>query len=220
MTMTLPRSIHSPLHLLTALLLAALPLVAMATPPEKAVPGTDYVLIADGKPYQPLDGKVEVVEVFAYWCPHCAHFAPALDAWKRRVGKDVRVTYLPLPQDNNDAFARGFFAASDAGALDRTHEALFKAVHEQGTVPKNPTADELTAWYAGQKLDAKRFGAAMASPAMAQRLQRARQFAMDSGLEGTPTLIINGKYRVLGGTAEQQLRNADKLITQLRTDAR
>lgn len=216
----MPNRTCSPRRLVATVLLALLPLTAWTAPLEKAVPGTDYALIKDGKPYQPLNGKVEVVEVFAYWCPHCAHFAPALDAWKSTAPKNVRVTYLPLPQDSNDAFARGFFAASDAGALGRTHQALFKAVHEQGTVAKNPSIDELAGWYSGQTLDSKRITAAMNAPAMAPRLQRARQFAMDSGLEGTPTLIVNGKYRILGGTPEQQLHNVDKLVAELSAGSR
>jgi thiol:disulfide interchange protein DsbA len=34
------------------------------------------------------------------------------------------------------------------------------------------------------------------------------------GIEGTPTVVINGKYRVLGKSREDELRIADQLITQ------
>ena len=45
-----------------------------ATPPSGPAPvaGTDYAVIAGGQPFDPLNGKIEVVEIFGYTCPHCA----------------------------------------------------------------------------------------------------------------------------------------------------
>ena len=42
-----------------------------ATPPQGPAPveGTDFVTIANGQPFQPLNGQIEVVEVFGYTCP-------------------------------------------------------------------------------------------------------------------------------------------------------
>ena len=37
-------------------------------------PGKNYQPIVPAQPTNVPAGKVEVVEVFAYWCPHCAHF--------------------------------------------------------------------------------------------------------------------------------------------------
>ncbi|KHM90302.1 dihydroneopterin aldolase, partial [Xanthomonas vesicatoria] len=67
---------------LSLLLLILMPLAACAAD-KKAPPveGEDYTLIDGGQPYAPLAGKVEVVEVFGYTCPHCAHFEPTLEAW-------------------------------------------------------------------------------------------------------------------------------------------
>lgn len=204
------------LALLFALVTALLPALAWSAP---AVEGRDYALIENGAPYQPLAGKIEVAEVFAYWCIHCARFAPALEEWKRKLPGDVHLSYVPLPQDSNDAFARGFFATQDAGALDKVHGPLFVAVHEEGSMPRNPTIDELAAWYGQRGLSAQRLKAAMAAPALGERLMAARQFAVRSGVEGTPTLIINGRYRILGNSMQALLQNADAVIAQLR-DAR
>ena len=54
-------------------LLVLLPLVACAATPANAplVEGKDYERIAQPGPFQPLAGKIEVVEVFGYTCPHC-----------------------------------------------------------------------------------------------------------------------------------------------------
>lgn len=173
-------------------------------------------MIEGGQPYQPAAGKIEVVEFFAYWCGHCAQFQPMVDAWKRSLPADVRFTYLPLPSGRDDVFARGFFAASDAGALERTHSPLFLAVHQQQSVPKNPDVDELVAYYAQLGLPAKKMQAAMQNPAMLDRLAKAYQFAMRSGVDATPTLVVEGRYRIQAKSLKDTLRVADQLIAQLR----
>lgn len=190
--------------------------------PAAPVEGVDYAVIEGGQPWQPLERRtrIEVAEVFAYWCGHCARFQPRLDAWKRTLPADVRLAYVPLPSGREDVFARGFFASQDAGALARTHAPLFVAVHDTQTVPKNPSVDELAAFYAAHGLDAARIKRAMEQPALGDRLAAARRFAVRSGVEGTPTLIINGRYRVLGRTFDDTLRIAGALIAQLRAPRR
>lgn len=205
------------LAVLFALVIALLPVLAWSAP---AVEGRDYALIEDGAPYRPLAGRIEVAEVFAYWCDHCARFQPMVEAWQRKLPKDVRLSYVPLPSGRDDAFARGFFATQAAGGLAKVHAPLFVAVHDEQLVPRNPSIDELSAWYGQRGLDAAKLRAAMASPALADRLAEAHQFAVRSGVEGTPTLIVNGRYRILGRSLEELLRNADAVIAQLRTPAR
>lgn len=200
-----------------AVLLACAALLApAATPGQAPVPGTDYEPIEDGAPWQPLDGKVEVVEVFAYWCPHCAEFEPAVKTWRSKLPKDVRFTYLPGVFDPNDAFAYAWFAARALGVAERNHDALFQAIHTERTLPRNATMDELAQWFAGRGVDEAKFRAAMASPAVAAQVRRAREFAVRSQVGGTPTIIVNGKFQVLGGSREQLLRNTDALIAMQR----
>src|SRR5690606_24521075 len=59
-----------------------------------AVAGEHYDPIPGGQPFEPLDGRIEVVEVFNYVCPACAMFEPLVSSWKKRLGEDVRFTYL------------------------------------------------------------------------------------------------------------------------------
>lgn len=208
------------LGLLLALLL---PFTALAAAPAPAGPapvaGTDYQVIEDGAPYAPVAGKIEVAEVFAYWCHHCADFEPRFAAWKAKLPPDVQVAYVPLPAGPADPFARAFFAAQAAGQLETTHAATFRAVHVERSLPRNPTVDELASFYGQLGLDAAQMKAAMESGAVAGRLKPARDFAVRSGVEGTPTLIVNGRYRVAGRTLDEALRIADHLIARERAAA-
>jgi thiol:disulfide interchange protein DsbA len=209
------------IRFLPALFALLLPLAALAAAPAAPVAGEDYVLIDGGQPYQPLAGsRIEVVEVFGYWCHHCAEFQPRVEAWKQRLPADVRFTYVPAVFSDDDAFARAYFAAADAGALGRTHDELFRAIHDDRILAANATVDEIAWFYGEHGLVPAKMKAAMTSPATTARLQRARDFALRSGVEGTPSLVINGRYRVRGRTHDDTLRIASQLIAQLRATRR
>ena len=204
---------------LLSFLLLFVSTAAWASSPSPAlVAGTDYEVIENGQPFDPLASKIEVVEVFGYWCHVCAEFQPLVDAWKRKLPKDVRFTYVPLEATAGDQFARGYYAAKSTGVLASTHNAVFVAVHAQQTLPKNPTADELAAFYISRGAIAKKFNAALQSAATTASVKRAREFALRSNVPGTPTVVINGKYRVLGRSLQDMLRITNALIAQRRLE--
>ncbi|MEL1263216.1 thiol:disulfide interchange protein DsbA/DsbL [Pseudoxanthomonas putridarboris] len=193
-------------------------------PPEgpAPVPGVDYVEIPNGQPYAPLNGQIEVVEVFGYVCPACARFAPEMSAWKKKQPADVRVTYVPVVFGPTwEPYAKAFYAAEAKGLIDRTHDDVFSAIHLQRTLPGEgkPPADAATLakFYAGYGVSAQEFTSLVNSFGTNAKISRGMQFAQRSGVEGTPTLVINGKYRVTGGrTYPDMLRIADHLIAQER----
>ena len=196
-----------------------------ATTPEVAaetnaksnlVENVDYVVIPNGQPLQPLDGKVEVVEVFAYWCGHCFSFEPSIEAWKKKLPADVRFTPVPLSGGPNDTMARVYYAAETTGQIDKVHNTMFNAIHVERALPPNASAEEIQAYLGKKGVDSKTFAQAMNSFAMSARLGQGFQFAQRSGVEGTPTLIVNGKYRILGKSHDEQLQIANGLIAQER----
>ena len=50
---------------------------------------------------------------------------------------------------------------------------------------------------------------------MVAKLKYAYEFASRSGIEGTPALIVNGRYQVLGNSYESLLGNARKVVDAL-----
>jgi thiol:disulfide interchange protein DsbA len=203
---------------LAALALPGLAFGADAPAADGPVEGVDYVVIQGGQPYRPLapGEKVEVVEVFAYWCPHCAEFQPVLEPWVRNLPKDVRFTYVPAAFNPSDAFARAFFAAETKGAAVRLHPLVYDAVHRQHVLARNATPDELAWFYGQQGLGQAAMKAAMLSPEVDALMQRAREFALRSRLPGTPAMVVNGRYLITPRTYEDALRIADQLIAKVR----
>lgn len=184
------------------------------------IPGTDYVEIPGGQPFDPLDGKIEVVEVFGYVCPACNMFQSSVRAWKAKLPADVRVTYVPaLFGPDWVPYAHAFYAAESLGLVDKTHDAVYDAIHAKNSLPgegDKPTAAPIAAFYANYGVSAEQFTNAMNSFAINGKLNKAKQFAIRSQISGTPSLIVNGKYLVKGRSWDDMLRIADQLIAQER----
>ena len=177
--------------------------------------GEQYTLIEDGKPFQPHPpGKIEVIEVFAYWCPHCAHMAPKLDAWKATLPKSVALSLMPAAFSPDDPYMLGYFAADAAKAVPATHDRMFAAIHENGELARNSTLDDVAAFYLRLPgVNAKAFNAALADKAgMGKKMLAAREFQIRSKIPGTPALIVDGRYLVLGNSYDGMLANARKII--------
>jgi thiol:disulfide interchange protein DsbA len=199
--------------------LLLLPLAACAQAPStgKPVEGLDYEVLPAGQRWKPAaPGRIEVAEVFAYTCSHCADFQPAVDTWKKTKPADVDFVYVPAAFDPESPFARAYFAAETAGILAKVHQPLFDAVHERGSLPHNATIDELGTWFTRQGHNGARLTTLMRAADMEPRLKRAHAFAVANRVNGTPTLIVNGKYLVRGRRAEDRLRIVDALVAMER----
>lgn len=206
--------------LLLSLVLFALP--AMAAPPAPLTAGRDYEEIPGGRPFAPLAGKVEVVEVFGYTCGHCARFEPSVHAWSSKLPADVRFTPVPAVFGGFwDPWARAYYAAEATGVAKASHQAVFDALHRDRSLPgSGVTAEQLGAFYARFGVTSADYQAALRSDAVQTRFAAARQFVIDTKVNGTPSLIVNGRYRVLGDSFEDMLRIADALIARERAAAR
>ncbi|MFT4248173.1 MAG: thiol:disulfide interchange protein DsbA/DsbL [Pseudomonas sp.] len=200
---------------------AAAPAAPSASPngPEP-VAGTDYLEIEGGQPFQPAAGKIEVAEVFGYVCPACFRFQPLIGPWKAGLPSDVNFVYVPAMFGGTwDDYARAFYAAQTLGVLEKTHEALYQAIHVDAKLKGERGRDsvqDIAGFYAGYGVDPKKFADTMASFGVATQTNRAKQFAVRSKIGGTPSLIIDGKYLVKGSSYQDMLRIADHLIARER----
>lgn len=184
------------------------------------VAGEDYQEIPNGQPFQPVAGKVEVVEIFGYVCPACAAFQPLVGPWKAGLPGDVNFVYVPAMFGGTwDDYARAFYAAQTLGVQEKTHEALYAAIHSQKTLKGErgrDSVEDIAKFYAGYGVDAKQFAATMGSFAVNAKTNSAKQFAQRSQISGTPSIIVNGKYLVKGKSFPDMLRIADHLIARER----
>ena len=176
------------------------PLIATAQPIAPGLPraGIDYEVLAAPQPtYSAVKGKIEVVEVFSYACPHCAHFQAFISAWKKKAPADVNFIYMHAAGGGAwERFARGFYVAESKKILPRTHEALFNAVFVDQKLTPNASLDEIASFYSSFGVDKKSFLDAMMSKAINDKVAKSTQFSIRTGANSTPTIVINGKYKI------------------------
>jgi thiol:disulfide interchange protein DsbA len=56
----------------------------------------------------------------------------------------------------------------------------------------------------------------MSSFAVNAKAGRAKQYIAQQRVNSTPTLIVNGRYRIKGRSWEEMLQNTDRVISQVR----
>ena len=183
---------------------------AAATPPSGPEPreGTDYTVIDPPVLLSPSPGKIEVVEVFAYTCPHCASLQPRMTAWEATLPADVEFRYAPMPHGVSEPIARAFYAAEAMGERKRTHDAMFDAIAIKRRL-RTGSAEELADLYAENGVDRDALLSTMNSFAVNAQIARTKKAIERWAIEATPTVIVNGRYKV---TVTQD-RGQDGLIS-------
>jgi len=201
-----------PLTLMLAGLLSLVPTLAGALQE-----GTDFRTVTPAQPTE-SPGKIEVTEFFSYACPHCNEFRAPLLAWLATQKKDVVFKRVPVsfdrPQWTN--LARAFYALKSLGLLDKLDGPLFAAIHEQHL----PLFDEasLADWVGKNGGNAEQFAAAYTSFAINNATVQADTASQAYGVDGVPTIAVDGKYVALGASHAEILKNTDALIAKVRAE--
>ena len=79
-----------------------------------------------------VEGKVEVVEIFWYGCPHCFRLEPVVDQWLEHKPDNVEFVRIPAVLGPSwELGARAFYVAESLDILDKIHAPLFDAIHVQ-----------------------------------------------------------------------------------------
>jgi thiol:disulfide interchange protein DsbA len=195
---------------------------APAQPPAGApnwVQGRNYFLVAQPQPTNLPRGKVLVTEVFSYACPACNQFRPYMQKLVKSLPGNAVVDYVPAsfnPSEDWPMFQKAYVTAQTLGIADRTHEAMYDAVWTTGelaTMDGNTLKSRMPTIE-----DAARFYQKQTGVPAAKFLETAKSFGVDTqvrhdedlmkayGIDRTPTVVVNGKYRVTvqeAGGAEQ-----------------
>lgn len=180
-------------YLLLILLACVLPMAIHAADPPLFQEGKDYVRVSTPVP-PATPGKVEVVEMFWYGCPHCYDLEPVTEEWLKRKPENVVFMRVPVAFGATwEPGARAYYAAEALGVLDKLHPALFDAFHKRR---KLSTEDELATFFAEHGVDQEAFRKAYKSFQTETQLRRGNQLAQRYGLKGVPAVIVNGKYDI------------------------
>jgi thiol:disulfide interchange protein DsbA len=171
-----------------------------------------YVTI---EPAQPSDttGKIEVLEFFAYTCPHCYAIEPMVEKWAKTLPPNV--VLRPIPVAFNAGMAdlqRLYFSLEALNRLD-LHPEVFKALHVERQ--RIYDAKAITDWVVGKGVDRKAFEDVFNSFGIKSKLTRADELAKLYKIEGTPSIAVGGKYvtsPTMTNSYEGTIAEAQKLV--------
>lgn len=174
--------------LAAGLLAAALPTLA-----QNFQEGRHFHAI--GSPTSAPTDRVEVIEAFAYPCPACRVFLPIIARWSENLPEHVELTHMPVPlQPGWEVFARVYHTADVLGLGHDAHEAMFRALHDERRQFR--TIEDIAAVYTDFGVSVEEFVSTSQSFAVDNRMRRSRNEIMRFGVRGTPTMIVQGKWRL------------------------
>ncbi len=160
--------------------------------------------------------KIEVIEFFWYGCPHCYHFEPYLKDWLKT--KPNYVVFIRQPAIFNAhwaAHAKAFFTAESLGVLDKVHDDLFDAIQNKKETLESEA--DLANFFVAHGVKEEDFHKAYKSFAVDAKMRQAETLAPSYGVDGTPAMVINGKYRIGAAKAksfDRMISTANALIKQ------
>ncbi len=177
------------------------------------VEGANYQRIV---PAQPTDakGKIEVVELFWYGCPHCHRFQPYMERWAKRLPDDVEYRRMPAVLAQHWAIhARAYYAAEALGVLEQTHQPLFEAIHSEKR--RLDSEERLASFFAEHGVSKDDFKKAFKSFAVDAKLRRAREMTRRYEARATPSVVVNGKYILSTDNARGNFNTMIRIINHL-----
>lgn len=137
----------------------------------------------------PAAAPITIVEFSDFQCPYCAQAAPQIGALQRLYPQQVKLVFKQFPLEthpNAGIAAAAALAAQKQGKFWQMHDALFAN-------RTNLSRANLMALAQANGLDVKRFEEDMDSTGVQESIVRDTQDGDRAGVEGTPTIFINGQ---------------------------
>jgi thiol:disulfide interchange protein DsbA len=169
-------------------------------PAGKWVAGTNYKVISPAQPTNVGPGKVEVIEMFWYGCPHCFALDPVLESWRKNKADYIEFVRVPVTwSDVHRAHARLFYTLQALGKLEELHTKVFAEIHTNNNMlfsQNDPMATQRAQvqFAKDNGISEADFMKAYNSFVVQTKLQEADDLTRRYRIEAVPTLVVAGKY--------------------------
>ena len=157
--------------------------------------GVHYFKIAQ-VPANTGSGKVEVTELFSYACSHCNTMEPYVQSWVQSKPDNVVFNRIAVAfgREAWEMMARSYITAEMLGIVEESHPAMMDAIWKEGKQFRK--LEDLADFYSGFGVEKSAFLANYESFAADSQLRRSQRDVQLFGITGTPSLVVNRKYRV------------------------
>jgi protein-disulfide isomerase len=157
--------------------------------PEKLLSDPVQIPVAGAPSLGPANAPITLVEFSDFQCPYCAAAVPQIHAILQAYPAGVRLFFKQFPLDFHPRAAlaaEASIAAQKQGKFWPMHDAMY--AH-----PDRLSRADLMALAARLGMDVKKFESDLDSTEVRETVIRDIQDGDRAGVEGTPTLFINGQ---------------------------
>ena len=178
---------------------SALP-AAGQLPAGKWVAGVNYRPLVPAQPTDAAPGKVEVVEVFWYGCPHCYALDPYIESWRKTKPTYIEFKRVPVTwQAVHQSHAKLFYTLEALGKEEAVHSAVFAEMHDRKNFmymqgDERETFSVQVAFAKAHGISETDFTNAYNSFTVQTDMAKADDLVHRYHVDGVPLLVINGKY--------------------------
>lgn len=163
---------------------------------EQYEEGVHYELIEPAI-HTGVSDRVVVTEFFSYGCGHCYNFEPLLESFNARLPDGVMLQRTPVIWNNNPGMkllAKTYYAVEVLDVFEPVHGAVFNAIHRQRKRLSSPEA--VKAVFVENGVSDSDFDRAFGSFGIDSMVRQAAARTEGARINGTPSLMVNGKYRI------------------------
>jgi thiol:disulfide interchange protein DsbA len=156
--------------------------------------GDEYQRLATPQPTYSA-GQIEVLDFFWYGCPHCYHLLPAMEDWRlHHKQADVSLRHVPVDfgDPRREPHTQMYCALQVLDKVDELHVRVFDAMQRDHR--RLNTETEIADFMAANGIARDKWLSTYRSFSVANMVSRARATYQAYGIDGTPTIAIDGRF--------------------------
>ena len=152
--------------------------------------GIDYKRIYSENRYKKTK-KIEIVEFFGLFCPHCRNFSPVINRWAENLPANVEFKKLHVPF-REVSHQRLYFTLKKMGLIDKYLDKLFADIQDK----RLPLKDflSITIWVEDNGLSLADFEKEWNSNKVKKDMKEASSLMKLFKVTGVPQIIVDGVF--------------------------
>jgi len=189
---------------------------------EKFKENSNYKRVAAAGSIKPSKNKkIDVTEFFLYSCKPCFELDSKLAVWVEKNKDKVNFTRVPAVISASWVpLAKAYYVAKKLNVLDKTHQVLFKSIHEDKKVYLNEyTLSKFYLEHGGISQDV--FMREFNAKDVVDKVSDARIKTVQYGFRGVPAVVINNEFKTApfyNRDQQQMIEVMDYLLKKVTTE--
>ncbi len=181
------------LDFVVGILSSALFLLVITNPTQantKYDEGIDFKRIYSNNKFKETK-KIEVVEFFGLFCPHCRNFSPVIKRWAESLPENVEFRKLHVPF-REISHQRLYFTLKKMGLVDKYLDKLFLDIQDK----RMPLKDflSISVWLEDNGVAIETFEKQWNSDKVKSDMKEASLLMKSFEITGVPQIIVDGEF--------------------------